>query len=650
MDFLAIQAHANEQLLKLKKELTELNPLPFDATLAHASVDDCVFSTVASRFLKKFEEPCLANTDRLKAECESNWIAYEKDVCSKYTPYANHDRPTRKLFYAQRLQLRELLASYRSPFEGLFNEVASKLQDSPLEFSPGETYHSLNGKVSLEQKLRTKECWTVTADCVDDAVKLILAHRGLRNAALLHMPNGRVERFDLGFLYRKHNNQFSRLLSKIKGFNPTTQLLLLYKFIEEHKATIEFFLWRAALCEHVFTIVDGSRGSSVPKNNEVRRFINIEPLFSMLCQRVDAYQLRKILKSNGNDLEFGQNDHRELISNPIFATFDLKSGSDSTMTKYVTWALDGLSVLRDLLTHRSNFTWLETNLKDYFETAKLSAMGNGYTFEVMTCILLSACRLFDPMSRVYGDDIIIRNRHEKSITSLLHAIGYRLNNEKTFISSPFRESCGAFYHDQFGYITSFEFHWIENPQDLFVTCNKLKRLIDAYDYRWTELIEKAWKSIVSLIPLCYKGPDALPDDFGDIPLVNSYVVVRNSAKLKRQASSDTSEIHKSLIHSCSNVLRDLQYKTHEFEFVTKIELQPKLASRPLYEYIGKGKKRRRYRVARDDFQWLSWIESGRVVNDIKRSKKKKYTFNEVICVSVQGGPLVSLKALIEHHK
>mgnify|MGYP001071281951 CR=1 FL=1 len=649
MDWPVIQAHANEQLTKLITQLKKLNPLPFDSTLANASVEDCVFSTVTSRLSKKFEKPDSDNTDRLQVECESNWIAYEEQVCQTYTPYANHDRPTRKTFYAQRLALRELLTSYRSPFEGLFNEVSTKLQNSPLEFTPGETYHSLNGKVSLEQKLKTRECWTVTSDCLDNAVKLILANQGLRVAALAHMPNGIIERHDLGFIYRKHRNDFNRLMLKVDVNNHNLRLLLVHLFIEEHKNTIEFYQWRANLCEHVLTIVDGSRGSSVPKNNTVRRFINIEPFFNMLCQRVVAHQLRKILAAIGNDLEFGQNDHKNLISNPLYATFDLKSGSDSTMRRYVEWALDGLPILRDLTTTRSHYTWLGEQHNSYFKTSKLSAMGNGYTFEIMTCILLSACRLFDPTSRVYGDDIIIKNRYENSIVPLLHAIGYRLNYEKTFVSSPFRESCGAFYHDSYGYITSFEFTWVENQQDLFILCNKLKRLIDAYSYDWIVHIEKTWKDIVSLIPLSYKGPDACSDDFGNTPIVNTHVVVRNSASLKQSVSSNDREERALLLDLCSNALKALCLKPYELEFVTTISLVPKLASRPEYQYIGRGRRRRRYRVARDVFQYLSWLNSGRVVNDVERTKSDQYKFKEHVCVSIQGGPVTPLKALLEHY-
>lgn len=629
-------AQANEIMLQLISELQQTNPLPFGCDLAHADPHVVVHSTVCSRLFKKFERPDTSRTDELKDQCESKWIAFERDVCSPYTPYTKMVSSVRYSFYNQRLALREMLQSYKSPFKGFLRDVIPMLSESPLDFTPGETYHSLNGKVSLYQKLKERKCWTVTAGAIDDATKLVMAHRGLLVAAYKHAPEGFVSRIDLGSIYRRFCMGFKHLMRKKNDMDPYLLLLLTHMWHEELQLTLRFNRIRAYLCEHVFIVVDGSRGSSVPKNSETERFINIEPFFNMLMQRIVASKLRAILKRNGNDLEYGQSDHMKMIQSPLYATIDLKSGSDSTMLRYVEWALDGMDLLSDLQLTRSPFTWLGRQYKNYYQTKKLSAMGNGFTFEIMTCILLSACRLFDPTSRVYGDDIIIKNRHVNSLIPLLRQIGYQLNMDKTFISSPLRESCGAFYHDHIGYITCFEFKWINNPQDLFTCVNKLKRIIDAYDYDWIGTIEQAWKNIVSTIPLSYKGPDACVDDLGKRPIVDSHVVVSNSAKLKQQADPDVESLRSTLLTKAWTVLTAQQIKPHEVEFLICLRIQPKLASTPLYTYVGKGKKRRRYIVARDDFQILSWLEAGRVVKDVRRTDSDEYRFNEVICVSING--------------
>lgn len=645
-----IMAQANAALLDMNSILVKTKPLPFGCDLAFADPHAVVHSTVCSRLLKKFEKPDDNSKDRLKDLCESKWIEYEEMVCKTYTPYHSMSSSERSAFYHQRLNLRSMLETYVSPFGGLYTDRIRKLECSPLDFTPGETYHSLNGNVSLEQKLGCKECYTVTADAIDDATLLILSHRGLLTACLNHIPKDAEWHVDLGMIYKTLCIDFKSLLRK-KGhtLNHLQLLLLIHLFKQELKARVRFFKYRALFCNYVFTVVDGSRGSSVPKNNETERFINIEPMFNMLLQRIVAAQLRKILKQHDNDLEFGQQDHKLLISQNHVATLDLKSGSDSTMLKYITWALEGMDICRDLLTTRSNFTWLGRNLKNYFQTAKLSAMGNGFTFEIMTCVLLSACRLFDPKSRVYGDDIIIANRHTNALIPLLRNIGYHLNFDKTFVNSTFRESCGAFYSDHLGYITCYDLHWIENVQDLFVTVNKLRRIIDAYDYEWIDIIAQTWTNIVSLIPLCNKGPDACVNDFGVKPIVDTHVVVKNSLRKKRQAVLDagTDLDYLRLTLQAQEVVAALQLRSHDVEFLKCIQLQSKLASKPSYDYVGKGRKRRRYIVARDNFQVLAWLNAGRVVKDISRTSPDKYRFSEVVCVSIQGCTPFPLKKWLQ---
>ena len=98
------------------------------------------------------------------------------------------------------------------------------------------------------------------------------------------------------------------------------------------------------LKNHVFTVVDGARGSSVPKNNETDRFINVEPLFNMILQRIIAAELRKVLHFYGNSLEnqingnyeiSAQDVHKIMIANNLFATIDFSNASDSVILQVV---------------------------------------------------------------------------------------------------------------------------------------------------------------------------------------------------------------------------------------------------------------------------------------------------------------------------
>ena len=127
-------------------------------------------------------------------------------------------------------------------------------------------------------------------------------------------------------------------------------------------------------------------------------------------------------------------------------------------------------VSRKLAQYRSPMVLIDG---DFHVPNKLSSMGNGFTFEVMTILLLAIARTLDDTARVYGDDVVIHSMVAEQFVASCFDICFRVNPKKTFIHSKFRESCGAFYHDDVGYITSFDFKWCETPSDAIISCNKL---------------------------------------------------------------------------------------------------------------------------------------------------------------------------------
>jgi hypothetical protein len=79
-------------------------------------------------------------------------------------------------------------------------------------------------------------------------------------------------------------------------------------------------------------------------------------------------------------------------------------------------------------------------------------MGIGYTFTLQTLLfygLLKAIYLVTglkgPLS-VYGDDCIFHKNIMKYVRSVFHDLRLVINEEKTYSSGPFRESCGGDYH------------------------------------------------------------------------------------------------------------------------------------------------------------------------------------------------------------
>jgi hypothetical protein len=80
--------------------------------------------------------------------------------------------------------------------------------------------------------------------------------------------------------------------------------------------------------------------------------------------------------------------------------------------------------------------------------AKFSSMGNGATFCIETLLFAAACYAVGSKEfSVYGDDVIIETELFEAYKALTGFLGFTINEEKSFTSGPFRESCGGDYYD-----------------------------------------------------------------------------------------------------------------------------------------------------------------------------------------------------------
>jgi hypothetical protein len=74
-------------------------------------------------------------------------------------------------------------------------------------------------------------------------------------------------------------------------------------------------------------------------------------------------------------------------------------------------------------------------------------MGNGATFCLETLIFAAACyAVGESRPTVYGDDIIIDVGRYPQLLRFMRFLGFRINEDKTHTSGPFRESCGGNYY------------------------------------------------------------------------------------------------------------------------------------------------------------------------------------------------------------
>jgi hypothetical protein len=222
----------------------------------------------------------------------------------------------------------------------------------------------------------------------------------------------------------------------------------------------------------------------------------MENLCNMLVQRRIGNGLRNSLKSFfGVDLDSLSDLHRLMICDLSKATIDLSNASDSVSMALVRFMLPA-HVLKLINASRSEFV-LDLNGQAHL-IKKVSSMGNGFTFELMSFILTCFGKQYDKDFSVFGDDIIINKDVAEVFIKDLCAVGFVVNSDKSFTTGPFRESCGANYHASEGYIRSYDFEYPQNIHDCIVIYNKVGSL----DY---PSFRKLYLSLTQVLPKSLQG-------------------------------------------------------------------------------------------------------------------------------------------------
>ncbi len=228
-----------------------------------------------------------------------------------------------------------------------------------------------------------------------------------------------------------------------------------------------------------------SRVTCVPKNVTISRTICVEPTLNMFYQLGLGTILRGRLKTAfGIDLASQPERNRELARvgsiDGSLCTIDLSSASDSI----------SLSLFRDLVPrYQAAFFELlraqRASLPDgtELELGMLSTMGNGFTFPFQT--MLFSCmvkasyafigRKFGRAGSewsVFGDDIICHRDCVRPLLRLLQLTGFTVNEDKTFVEGPFRESCGCDYFRGHN-IRPVYIRKLASQEDRYTTINRL---------------------------------------------------------------------------------------------------------------------------------------------------------------------------------
>lgn len=207
----------------------------------------------------------------------------------------------------------------------------------------------------------------------------------------------------------------------------------------------------------------------VPKTLKTPRVIAIEPTSMQYAQQAISRRLVELLESSWIRQSIGftdQGPNRTMAEKGSYdgslATLDLSEASDRVSNQLVRAMLSHWPHLRggvDATRSRK----ADVPGHGVIRLAKFASMGSALTFPIEAMVFLTIIfvgiekSLGSPLSkkdvesllgqvRVYGDDLIVPNRHAISVIQALEDFGLRVNQDKSFLNGRFRESCGKEYY------------------------------------------------------------------------------------------------------------------------------------------------------------------------------------------------------------
>lgn len=272
--------------------------------------------------------------------------------------------------------------------------------------------------------------------------------------------------------------------------------------------------------------VRGNRFTTVAKTALVDRGICIEPSLNVYLQLAIGSHLTARLKKSGLNKEKSQDLHRLLarlasITGDL-ATLDLSDASDLVSYQLVKLVMPD-EWFELLCATRSEFTQVENK---WVRVEKFSSMGNGFTFELMTLILLSiswelavkqglVVNVGANLS-VYGDDIIVPTELSTDLIACLAFCGLKVNARKTFTTGPFRESCGGDFFDGQDVSPYYLKEFPNEPQQHISLANGIRRLGRQHrsDAATFPQFRKPWFRALDRLPSSIRrlrGPEQLGD-------------------------------------------------------------------------------------------------------------------------------------------
>jgi len=296
-----------------------------------------------------------------------------------------------------------------------------------------------------------------------------------------------------------------------------------------------------ALKKRPVTLVEGSRLSTVPKNEKTDRTIAIEPSGNMALQLAVGVYIQKVLSSIGLDIKTQQDRNKALAKTGSISgdlvTIDMKSASDLILIDLCRRLLPKQLFLF-MLRIRSS----KCELPDgrFINLNMMSTMGNGFTFPLMTLLfsaLLYAVRLRRGgpsyyidwnTCGVFGDDIVATSDEASELIAVIEDSGFIINKDKSYLYGPFRESCGGDFVNGYD-CTPFYVKSLKTESDIYVAINQV------FDYcgRHGFIFDR----VLTYLRSCIKGPlHAVPEWHSDTDGVRVQQVPRRYKHLSIKPS------------------------------------------------------------------------------------------------------------------
>lgn len=224
-------------------------------------------------------------------------------------------------------------------------------------------------------------------------------------------------------------------------------------------------------------------------------------------------------------------------SNGLFCTIDLSAASDS-----VSWAL-----VKQLFKGTNYGTWATATRssghilpdKSRIKSFKFAPMGSALCFPT-ECLVFCAVvelvarrreySLYDENSyslySVYGDDIVCPAGWAEEIIEILSSLGFLVNNDKSYFTGPFRESCGKEYYN--GHDVTPLYYRMDprsatiTPTDFASLCSGANTAFDHGLFRLREhYIDLVLRSKRSRLPRWMKSVPLFTNQLGHSPAIYS---------------------------------------------------------------------------------------------------------------------------------